>query len=189
MAKRPIILFGNTGTAQRTRRTPAISNVTLPTYSRQSARLAPKMTALQSTLITLQQTAVGIEPEKALVFELAKDIKAFYTAVKHLGDGIELIFDAPDEISVTDYFYVTERNNQTGEITRRDDKHSFGGKIYCVLTNAQALQEILNLWERYTQDSQTQFLHALMVSFEIKNSIDVDVYTKIAEKVRPRITV
>lgn len=31
--------------------------------------------------------------------------------------------------------------------------------------------------------------YALMVSFEIKSDIDVDVYTKIAEKVRPRITV
>ena len=31
--------------------------------------------------------------------------------------------------------------------------------------------------------------YALMVSFEIKSDIDVDVYTKIAEKVRPRVTI
>ena len=176
MTERPIILFGTPGIAQRTSRGPAISNIKLPAHSRQSARLVPKMAALQSTLITLQQTAVGIEPEKVLVFELAKDIKAFYTAIKHLGDGIELIFDAPDDISVTDDFYITEINSQTGETIRRNDKYSFGGKIYCVLTNAQALQEILNLWERYTQDSQTQFPRG---KTGLKNVFDclVDIHT------------
>ena len=159
MAERPIILFGNPGIAQRTMRGPAISKIQLPSHSRQSARLAPKMAALQSTLITLQQTAVGIEPEKALVFELAKDITAFYTAVKNLGDGIELIFDAPDDISATDDFYVTDRDKLTGETIRREDKRSFGGKIYCVLTNAQALRDILNLWSQYSKDSNIKFPH------------------------------
>ena len=90
MAERPIILFGNPGTAHRTNRGPAIPNIKLPSYSRQSARLAPKMTALQSTLITLQQTAVGIEPEKALVFELAKDIQAFYMGLFKLKTNIDI---------------------------------------------------------------------------------------------------
>jgi hypothetical protein len=44
---------------------------------------------------------------------------------------------------------------------------------------------------RATADNNLSVIvpYALMVSFEIKSDIDVDVYTKIAEKVRPRITV
>jgi len=157
MAERPIILFAEPDFAERAKRTSGFSKIQMPTFSRQSSRLAPKMAALNSTLITLQQTAVGIEPEKALVFELAQDVQAFYTAVKHLGDGIELIFDAPDDIAVNDDFYVIDKDKETGEVVRREDKHSFGGKVYCVLTNAGALREMLRLWELYIQDPQTQF--------------------------------
>jgi hypothetical protein len=129
----------------------------MPSHSRQAARLAPKMAALQSTLFTLQQTSVGIEPEKALVFELAKDLKAFYTAARKIGDGIEIVFDVPKDITVSDDFYVTAIDRQTNDVIRRDDREAFGGKVYCVLTNAQALDEMLGLWLRYGKDPQTEF--------------------------------
>jgi hypothetical protein len=31
--------------------------------------------------------------------------------------------------------------------------------------------------------------YALMVSFEIKSNINIDVYTKVADRIRPRVTV
>jgi hypothetical protein len=157
MAERPIILFGKPSPMERAKRKPAIPNLQLPTHSRQAIRFEPMMGALKSTLATLQQSPVGIEPEKALVFELAKDIKAFYTAATHLGDGIEIIFDVPKDFDISDDFFLTKYNKLSNERSRRDDREVFGGKVYCVLTNAIALREMINLWKRYSKDPKTAF--------------------------------
>ena len=160
MAERPLILFGTPTDADRKKKSGFPSNsLKIPTHERQASRMAPKMDALRSTLLTMQATASGIEPEKTLVFELAKDVNDFYTAVKNLGDDIELILDFPEEFSASDDFFVTKEIKSSKDRVRDEDKKVFGGKVYCVVTNARALQEIISLWDGYSKDSSIKFPH------------------------------
>jgi hypothetical protein len=157
MPERPIILFGQPTAAQRKKLDPKFPRIQLPSHQRQGARIAPKLTALKQAALSLQQSPVGIVPEMALVFELAKDEKDFYTAVRSCGDGIEIIFDSPEEFETSDDFFPLKYDSRTKTSSRDDTKEHIGGKIYCVLTNAQALTQLLNLWERYKDDPNTPF--------------------------------
>jgi len=157
MAERPIILFGTPTVSRKSKRPGGSSKIQRPSHSRQTERLEPKMESLQNALITLQQSPTGIEAERTFVFEVAGSSDDFYTAVKSWGDDAEWIFDVPEEIFASDDFYEYKEDKKTKERTRRNDKAVIGGKIYCVLTNTRALDEMLQLWGRYKQNPNTQF--------------------------------
>ena len=157
MAERPLVLFSEPVTAGRSNRGGGSAKISFPSHSRQSARINPKMTALQSTLITLQQTATGIETERTLVFEVAGSVDDFYKAVSKWGEDAEWILDVPKEITASDDFYVYKENKSTKERSRVDDKTVVGGKIYCVLTNVRALTDMLQLWERFKSNPDVSF--------------------------------
>jgi hypothetical protein len=157
MAERPIILFGTPTTSLKSKRGGGSTLIHLAAHLRQVSLIAPKMASLQNALLTLQQSPIGIEAERALVFEIFGEADNFYAAVKSWGDQTEWIFDIPEEIPTSDDFYEYKENKRTKERTRRDDKLVTRGKIYCVLTNAQALQEMLQLWERFKQNPDTKF--------------------------------
>ena len=157
MAERPIILFSTPTTSAKSKRSGGSPSIQYPTHSRQVNRLQPKMASLQNALLTLQQSTAGIESERTLVFEVVGSTNDFYTAVRKWGEDAEWIFDIPTEVSATDDFYEYKEDKETKEHTRRDDKSVIGGKIYCILTNARALQEMLQLWERFKSDPNTKF--------------------------------
>lgn len=157
MAERPLILFGQPNKAERSNRNGRAPIFQRPSHSRQAERLAPKMTALQTAIATLKQSAMGIEAEKTLVFDVVGSADAFYTAVKNLGSDAEWIFDMPEQFDISDDFYVLKENNKTKERTRDEKKNTIGGKVFCVLSNARAMEEMLSLWRKYGQDSNTAF--------------------------------
>lgn len=157
MAKRPIILFGKPNKADRSKRHGGPSSFQKPSHLRQTARLAPIMNALQSAVATMKTSPMGIEAEKTLVFDvIGGDMDSFYTAVKNLGDDAEWIFDMPEEFAVSDDFYATKKNTNK-EYVRDDSKKVIGGKVYCVLSNVRAMEEIFSLWESYGRDKNTKF--------------------------------
>jgi len=128
-----------------------------PAHSRQAERLAPKMTALQNAVATLKQSPMGIEAEKTLVFDVVGGADSFYTAVKKLGDDAEWIFDTPEEFGVSEDFFVLKENKKTKVKERDEKKNAIGGKVYCVLSNARAMEEIVSLWNQYSKDANTAF--------------------------------
>ena len=157
MSDRPIILFGQPNKADRTKRKAMPASFQRPTHSQQATRLVPIMKALQSTVATMKTTPMGIEAEKTLVFDVVGDVESFYTAVKNLGNDAEWIFDRPEDFAASDDFYVTKKNKKTKELIRDDSKRTIGGKVYCVLSNARAMEEILSLWKNYGQDKEIEF--------------------------------
>jgi len=157
MAERPIILFGEPTPAKKAPEDPKFSRVSLPSHSRQITRLTPKMDALKQTVLKLQSSATGIEPEMALVFELAKSEKDFYTAVRNFGDEIDIVFDLPCEYEANDDFHALKYDKRTNSSHRNDKKTGLGGKIYCMLTSTKALLNLLSLWENYRKDESMQF--------------------------------
>lgn len=149
MAERPIILFGQPNKAEKAKRGGGAPVFQRPSHSRQAERLTPKMTALQNAVATIKQSPMGIEAEKTLVFDVVGGAESFYTAVKNLGGDTEWIFDMPQDFDTSDDFYFTKKEKDTESVVHDTDKAVIGGKVYCVLSNARAMEEMLSLWDKF----------------------------------------
>lgn len=159
--ERPVILFGRPQTADRGKKGGGTSKINLPSHERQVSRLQPKLGMLQKVIdankVLLQQSPTGIEPEKTLVFEVSGELKSFYTAVKNLGNDAEWIFDTSEYLLASDDFYVCKEDPHTKIISRDETKSQFKGKVYCVLANNRALEEMVSLWRSYSKNPQMRF--------------------------------
>lgn len=147
MPDRPLILFPSPERADCENKSPVFTKTEKPSPERQFTRLQPSFTLLKTAFeqkaLKIQQSPVGINPEFALVFEIIGDVDSFYTAVKNT-DGLEWIFDSETEpFDPDDDFYQV--NNKSGEKLA----DSLNGKLYCVMSNQQAMSQLLSLWQRY----------------------------------------
>lgn len=151
MPDRPLILFPSPERADCERKAPSFPRIMKPSFSRQFARLQPSFNVLQAAFeqknLKIQQSPTGINPEFALVFEIIGTVDNFYTAVKNT-DGLEWMFDIEtDSFLPDDDFYSISRNGQR-------DEGLLNGKLYCIMSNQQAMSQLLSLWQRY-QDGET----------------------------------
>ena len=152
MPDRPLILFPSPEKADREHRTSVFTRPVMPSLERQLARLQPSFNLLKSAFeqkaLKIQQSPTGMNPEFALVFEIIGSVDNFYTAVKR-ADGLEWIFDSETaSFDPDDDFYQVDKD--TGE--RVDDV--LNGKLYCIMSNQQAMAQLLLLWQRY-QNGET----------------------------------
>ena len=159
--ERPIVLFGEPRQADRNDKPRGAPKISCPSHAKQASRLQPKLETLQKVIddnkLLLQQTSAGIEPEKTLVFEVSGELSSFYTAVRNLGSDVEWIFDMSEHMPVSDDFYVYKTDRHTQAISRDETKSKFQGKVYCVLANNRALEEMLTLWKRYSKNPDMTF--------------------------------
>lgn len=157
MPDRPLILFPSPDRADREKKPPVIIRTEKPSFGRQFTRLQPAFnvlrTAFEQKAVKIQQSPAGINPEFALVFEIIGTVDNFYTAVKK-ADGLEWIFDCETEpLDPDDDFYQTDR--KTG--ARVNDPLS--GKLYCVMSNQQAMTQLISLWQRHQNGETGVFKH------------------------------
>lgn len=155
MPDRPLILFPSPERADREHKTPVFTKTVRPSFGRQFTRLQPSFNLLKNAFeqkaVKLQQSPTGINPEFALVFEIIGTVDNFYTAVKNT-DGLEWIFDSEVEpFNPDDDFYQVDKDS--GE--RVDD--SLNGKLYCVMSNQQAMAQLLSLWQRHQNGESDVF--------------------------------
>jgi hypothetical protein len=154
MPERPLLLFPTPETASRSTLGGGGGRVRRPTPQRQWERLSPVFSQLQTAFdarrIEIQQSAAGIIPEQVLVIETVGSIEDFANAVKRI-DGLEWMGEIEiDEITPDEEFY---------DETKPDKELS--GRLYLVLTNQQALEQMLSLWRRYQEDPTMQFERGL----------------------------
>jgi hypothetical protein len=154
MPERPLLLFPTPETASRSTLGGGGGRVRRPTPQRQWERLSPVFSQLQTAFdarrIEIQQSAAGIIPEQVLVIETVGSIENFANAVKRI-DGLEWMGEIEiDEITPDEEFY---------DETKPDKELS--GRLYLVLTNQQALEQMLSLWRRYQEDPTMQFERGL----------------------------
>ena len=154
MSERPVILFPAPENAERAKRSMVPHRVSKPSYARQYERLGPKLTALRTALdnkaLMIQDSPTGINPDKALVFEVIDSVDNFYTAVKHV-EGLEWMFDTdPSEIEPDTDFYLVDTKNERieGDIRR---------KVYCVMTSRAAMEQMISLWDRHLSGEEKVF--------------------------------
>jgi hypothetical protein len=114
--------------------------------------LGPKLTRLEQVLeaerIRVQATGAGIEPEMALVIELATDLGSFRVAAR----GIGLEWLAEDEIDL-DPSETIFPINAKGE---RQDK-PFHGRLFLTMTDRRALDQLLSRWSRWRDDPKANW--------------------------------
>lgn len=150
MAERPIILFPTPQLANRDKRKIPIPKVNKPSFGTQYNRLQPTFKVLREAFekkrIQFQNTPIGVNPEYALVFEVVDSVDDFYNAVCK-SEGLEWLFDkeffdiTPDE----DFYYD------------KDKSKSLSGKVYCIMSNQEAMEQMLSCWKRYNDGESDVF--------------------------------
>ena len=153
MPERPVILFPTPERAGRSQKTPVFKNYRRPSFDRQYNRLQPTFqslrTAFEQKSIIVQQSPVGINPDFALVFEIVGSVDNFYTAVNHC-QGLEWLFDKDSSsIEPDDDFYEAENGGRS--------ENTLDGKLYCVMSNQQAMEQLLSLWQRHINGEEAVF--------------------------------
>ncbi|WP_313117544.1 S8 family peptidase [Ectopseudomonas guguanensis] len=142
MTERPLLWFPQPQDASRTKLAPPVNNLHKPTHQKQGERVGVKLTQLQEAFearrAEVLQTAAGVDPEQVLVIETAGTVDDFSKAVKKI-DGLEWLGEIEVEnLPPDEDFFNTE-----------SPEKSLNGRLYLVLTNQQALTELLSLWQRY----------------------------------------
>jgi hypothetical protein len=113
-----------------------------PSRATQGARLAPRFDRLMRVagnpqeLMGLRDDPASIAPERAIVFEVAGQLKDFYAQAQAI--GLEYLGDYEEEFAPNDEFYDTKKPGK-----------AISGRIYLAMPDVQALQELLGLWRRY----------------------------------------
>lgn len=154
MPERPIILFPSAERADRETKPSAYTRFSTPSVQRQYSRLQPTFQMLRNAFeqknVRIQSSPTGLNPDFALVFEVAGSVDNFYTAVKYC-EGLEWVFDKEENDFVPDDdFYQID--TKSGE---RLDKIT--GKAYCIMSNQTALEQMLSLWNRYVSGEEHVF--------------------------------
>ena len=154
MPERPLLVFPEPDEAPRSNLGGGGGSVRRPPHGRQGQRLSPRLNQLQQAFearrVEVQQTTAGIDPEQVLVIETIGSIKDFANAVRRV-EGFEWMGELElDEITPDEDFY--------------DEKHpekELSGRLFLVMTNQQALEQLLSLWRRYKDDPGMEFQYGL----------------------------
>jgi len=111
--------------------------------------LEPKLSRLEQALeaerVRIQATASGIEPEMALVIELATDPGNFARAATKI--GLEWLAEDEIDLAPTDQIHPVDKHGQ-----RRDK--AFTGRLFLTMTDRRALDELLSRWRKWREDPQ-----------------------------------
>ncbi len=163
----PLLVFPEPAYAERAKRGGGGGKLSIPDASRQAERLTPQFQRLQDAMeqqrLALQDNPLGIQPEQVLVLETIGSIDGFIKAVKKV-QGLEWLGEYElDDIS-PDYGF---ENEQT------PDKY-LRGRLFLVMTDQRALQELCSLFEKWKENPKTQFalgLTPLKHAFEYLHTI------------------
>lgn len=157
MPERPLVLFAQPTVAEKAKGHGGPTNFSRPSYTRQIERLNPKFSVLQKALndgnIRITQSANTIDPEYTLVFQTIGDPNGFFTAINSIKEqypNVEWLMELSGSCPNNDDFYMIDKNG-------RNDEKQLPTKVFCVLTNLQALNQILSLWNHFKSDENYSF--------------------------------
>ena len=141
----PLLLLGEPTTSQRPAGRPlVVPQPRHPTPQRQVQRLAQTFEVLRQAfaqrLIQIQDVP-GIETaEQVLVLETIGDVRDFEAAVRRIA-GLEWLFDVEDKADPDADFFYEDRHEKSVE-----------RRLFLVSSNATAVQQLVQLWDRYKLD-------------------------------------
>lgn len=130
-----------------------------PGARRQGERLTPQFrelaSAFDSKRVVLSSGAVEeMDPELVVVFDLAGTVENFRSAVNRI-EGLEFLSEyLDDDLDSDDDFYMSSRNDDRTDSAIR---HS----LYAVMSNAQAISQLIGLFDRWKTNPTMEFDHGL----------------------------
>src|SRR5260370_26776714 len=153
MATRPLLIFLQPEHSPRLKRSGGPSDIHFPGHRDQTRRLVPKFQGLQRSFEAERarlQLDPGRQAECVLVLEVIGQIDAFVKAVQRIA-GMEWLGEWEEEgIESDEYFYIEGEPERT-----------LGGNLYLIMSNQQAMDELVRLWNRYRRNPGQKFDHGL----------------------------
>jgi len=164
MSNHPLLVFPTPEIATRTTRSFPPRSPHHPSIQRQRERVSPQFNQLQSVFeqrhIEAATDATGLDPEEVLVIETIGSVEDFIRVVSRI-DGFEWMNEIEiDDIEPDDNFFDEEN----------PDKR-LNGRLYLILSNQQALREMVSLWEQYQRNPSMQFAYGLTKFRDIFNML------------------
>lgn len=152
MAELPLLVFPKPQEAEHEPRGGGPTKIVKPPVDRQWDRLSPKLESLQNAIdnrrLELVGSADGADPEFVLVITTVGSVENFISAVKRI-DGLEWLGEVElDDIAPDDDFY--EKKGKVDPL---------GGRLYLLVTNQQALRDMLSLWKRSKEEKDFKWKH------------------------------
>lgn len=124
-----------------------------PSVGRQSQRLGPVLADLQQAFderrVELQATPEGVDPEQVLVLETIGRVDEFYKAVARIPELDWLGEHDIEEIEPDEDFFNEEKPEKL-----------LGGRVYLMMSNQNAMQQLVTLWDRYKANPKMKFTGA-----------------------------
>lgn len=144
MGNRPLLIFPQPQRSPRLKKSGGPSSIHFPSHRDQTRRLAPRFQELQRAFEAERaelRLHPGREPERVLVLETIGQIDAFVKAVRRT-PGMEWLGEWEQEsIEGDEYFYVEDH-----------PERALSAKLYLIMSNQQAMEELVRLWNRYRRD-------------------------------------
>lgn len=164
MPNHPLLVFPTPEMATRTTRSFPPRPPHRPSTQRQGERISPQFNQLQSVFeqrhVEAATDATGLDPEEVLVIETVGSVENFIRAVSRI-HGFEWMSEIEiDDIEPDDDFFDEENPDK-----------KLNGRLYLVLSNQQALREMVSLWEQYQRNPSMQFAHGLTKFRDIFNML------------------
>ncbi len=155
MTEFPLLIFPKPENTDRTKQERKQNlNIHKPNTQRQIERLSPKFQELQTIFETqkaeIQHSMIGLELEQVLVMEIIGSIENFLNAVKKI-EGLEWLAEIESDEIEPDEDYYNEKNPEI----------KLTGRLYLVMTNQRALEELLSLWKKYKENPDIKFKRGL----------------------------
>lgn len=145
MPKRPLLIFPRSVPVEREKLSRSIILRTALGRRWQDSHVQQPLQQLHASLarrtVELSTTAPGAVAEEVLVLETIGNVTDFVGAVRRV-TGLEWLvsFDAPEPDD--------EEENPPDEI-QEDEFAQAGNRLFALATNAQALDQLLSLWQRF----------------------------------------
>ncbi len=145
MPDKPLLIFSRSSeVSHRSKKGGGPGNYKFPSLSAQKARIQPKLTQLQESFehkrLFIQQNMEGFVPEMVLVLEIVGTITEFFNVIKKIPEMEWLAEFEEDYIEPDEYFQDIS-----------DREKPLGGRLYMIMTNQQAMRQMVSLWNRYKQ--------------------------------------
>ena len=142
MPDRPLIVLPSPAAASRGRLPGGGGSPHLPSRARQGQRIGPKFETLRAYFeqrtVGFRASAAGQVPEEVIVFETVGSIANFLNAAR-LVPGLDFLAEWDvEDIAPDDDFYDEKRASS-----------HLAGRVFLVMTNQQALQQLLSLWQGF----------------------------------------
>jgi hypothetical protein len=150
---RPLLIFPQPQVAPRKKKGGGPSNLHFPTAQRQARLLGPKFQQLQQAFAGERvdlRLDPGHEPERVLVLETVDGVDQFIRAV-HQIPGMEWLGEWEQDGIPPDDDYYDERRPE----------ESLHGRLYLIMFNQRALNELLSLWNRFRRNPNERFARGL----------------------------